>query len=598
MYILGINCFAHDSAAALVHDGVLIGSAEEERFTRQKHTGVFPAHAIRWCCKEAGIEPARIDHVVYYWNPYKAFLPRALHMLRYFPRSLALAYGRRDKELPMYYLARMLREKIGISRTAKFHYAEHHQCHAASSFFLSPFEKAAILTIDAAGEWDTTWLGSGQADTLAKITSVRFPHSLGVVYSAFTDFLGFRANSGEGKIMGLAPYGDPARYYEQFKNMIIDNANGSFRINLDYFAYHYRGKPHWFSNKTFAIFGNPRAADEPLEERHKDIAAALQRRTEEIGLSLACWLQKKTRLKNLCLSGGVCLNSVMNGKILKETDFDDIYIQPAAHDAGASIGACFWLWNGIMKNKRNSVLTTAYLGPSYNESEYEQEIRVLAQEGAAQTIQCKKVENAPAQAATLIAQGKIIGWFQGRMEIGPRALGNRSILADPRTAAMKDTLNARVKFREGFRPFAPSVLEEKLAEWFDCGYPSPFMLLVYDVLPEKRAQVPAITHVDGTGRVQSVREEDNPRYYALIKEFEKVTGVPLVLNTSFNIRGEPIVNTPREAVTCFLKTGMDALFLGDYLFLKSETSAASAMSAEEQQAAYHSADLLENQPER
>ncbi|MFC1809728.1 carbamoyltransferase, partial [Candidatus Omnitrophota bacterium] len=473
----------------------MISSVEEERFIREKHIGDFPKNAIQWCCQEAGIKPTELDHIVYYWNPYTALFKRTMHMLRYFPRSLLIAYRRRDKELPMYSLRNTFVNEFGITKRTQFHYAEHHLCHAASSFLLSPFSDSAILTIDAAGEWDTTWLGIGNDTNLTRLQSVSFPHSLGVVYTAITDFLGFKANSGEGKVMGLAPYGDSERYYPYFKEMIIDNHNGSFSVDLSYFAYHYRGKPDWFSKKFFNVFGAPRQKEDLLEQRHNDIAAALQRRTEEIGISLARWLYEKTKLKHLCLSGGVCLNSVMNGKILEETDFSELYIQPAAHDAGGSIGACFLLWNNIMKNKRTFSLNTAYLGPSYNDTEYENAISLIKNTSACMGIKIEKIANAPIKAAQLISEGKIIGWFQDKMEIGPRALGNRSIITDPRDPAMKDKLNSRVKFREGFRPFAPSVLEEKLGEWFTQTHPSPFMLLVYDVIPEKRNQVPAITHI-------------------------------------------------------------------------------------------------------
>ncbi len=580
MHILGFDCYGHDAAAAIVRDGELLGLVEEERFLRKKHATDFPRNSIRWCCDLAGINPAELDHIVYYWDPKLARFERAMHLLRFFPRSLGLIKSRRGKETGMLGLRKTLAREFGLTDRTQIHFARHHVCHAASSFLTSKFKEAAILTIDAAGEWDCTWMGVGKDLDMTCLKTEHFPNSLGLVYGAVTEFLGWQFASGEGKVMGLAPYGDPQRYIEDFRDIIKTKSEGSYEVDLSYFAFHYLGRPNWFSDKFYRRFGRPRdPSDEVLSQHHKDIAAAVQLRTEEIGLHLAQWLRKTTGLNKICLAGGVCLNSVMNGRILFEGGFDEVVVQPAANDAGTALGGCFWLWNTVMRRPRTYVFEHAYLGPWIEDSDYRSAIarRIMPDTNVDHTV----VDDAPALAAEMLSKGKIIGWFQGRMEMGPRALGNRSILADARSPQTKDLLNARVKFRESFRPFAPSVLEERLGEWFNSTHPSPYMILVYDVLPEKRDLVPAITHVDGTGRVQSVRQEHNPRFHRLIAEFEKLTGVPMVLNTSFNIRGEPIVHRPEQAIECFLKTGMDALFLGDHLLEKQTQSAADDLTEEQ-----------------
>lgn len=594
MHILGFDCYGHDSAAALVRDGQLLGLVEEERFVRKKHTTVFPTSSIQWCCDVAGIKPGDIDHIVYYWNPKLARLQRAMHLLRYFPRSIGLVRSRGDKESAMLRLGKTIRQTLNLDGKTKIHFAEHHICHAASTFLTSPFDKSAILTIDAAGEWDCTWMGVGEGIDMKPIRKFQFPHSIGLVYGAVTEFLGHKFGSGEGKVMGLASYGDPDRYIDEFRKIVRLRDDGGYDVDLSYFTYHYLGRPNWFTQKFFDVFGPACDAEESSKpsQHHCDVAAALQKRTEEVGLHVARWLRKTTGLNRVCLAGGVCLNSVMNGKILLEGVFDDVFVQPAANDAGTSVGACYWLWNTVMRQPRSFVFEHAYWGPWYEDQQHAAAIK--ASIGSDAGVDYKKVDDAPALAAKMLAEGKIIGWFQGRMELGPRALGNRSILTDPRPADMKDLLNARVKFREGFRPFAPSVLEEKAGQWFETDYPSPYMILVYDVLPEKRDQVPAITHVDGTGRVQTVSRKTNAKYYRLIEEFDKLTGVPIVLNTSFNIRGEPIVRTPEQAIECFLKTGMDALFLGDYVLTKRVESAAREFSQDELTAAHASAAAADN----
>ena len=387
-----------------------------------------------------------------------------------------------------------------------------------------------------------------------------------------TEFLGYRFASGEGKVMGLAPYGDPGRFIQQFRDMIKTTPDGRYGVDMSYFNYQYHGRSNWFSKKFFDTFGPPRKPESELTDHYKDVSAALQMRTEEVGLYMAKWLRQQTGLNKVCLAGGVCLNSVMNGRILREGVFDEVVVQPAANDAGTALGGCFWLWNTVMRKPRKYIFEHAYLGPAWSDEQYE---RAICQEiKSKHQVEIEKVKDAPSLAASMLSDGKIIGWFQGRMEMGPRALGNRSILADPRVGKMKDLLNERVKFRESFRPFAPSILEEKIGQWFDCGYPSPYMILVYNVLLEKRKYIPAVTHVDGTGRVHSVNRKHNPRYYGLLTEFERLTGVPIVLNTSFNIRGQPVVNKPEQAIECFVNTGIDVLFLGDYVLSKQVVSTA------------------------
>jgi carbamoyltransferase len=521
-----------------------------------------------------------------------ARLQRAMHLLRYFPRSLKLIRSRGDKEVNMLRLDKTLHEHFSLNGHTKIHYAPHHLCHAASTFLTSPFDEAAILTIDAAGEWDCTWMGIGNGLDMKRLRTMQFPNSLGLVYGAVTEYLGYKFASGEGKVMGLAPYGDPKRYIDLFRDIVKTRPDGGYQVDLSYFTYHYQGRPNWFSRKFFDALGPARDPEGELTDHYKDVAAAVQLRTEEIGLHMARWLRQTTGLNKVCLAGGVCLNSVMNGRILLEGVFDEVVVQPAANDAGTALGGCYWLWNTVMRQPRKYVFEHAYFGPSWSAQQYAAAAEQTVQSGAA--VKVDRLDDAPAVAAKMLADGKIIGWFQDRMEMGPRALGNRSILADPRTTEMKDLLNARVKFREEFRPFAPSVLEDKTGDWFVSGYPSPYMILVYDVRPEKRELVPAVTHVDGTGRVQSVSKKHNPKYYRLIEQFEKITGVPIVLNTSFNIRGQPIVNEPQQAIECFLKTGIDALFLGDLLLTKTTASAAREMSQEQLTAAHANAAAMDN----
>ncbi len=549
-----------------MRDGRLVACAEEERFSRVKHTGDFPSQAIRYCLREAGVSARDLDHVCYYWNPFLSLPQQAWYIGRNLPRSLQLVWNREDRYFPMFRVKQRFWRELGLTRAdkARFHYANHHLAHAASAFYPSPFEEAAVMTLDAAGEWTTSWLGYGRGKTLSPIKEICFPHSLGMLYGAVTEYLGFKFASGEGKVMGLASYGRPALVDEFRKIVAIDEANGDFRLDLSYFEWQVKGHGHWVSDKFHRIFGPGRVAEAEIEDRHADVAYALQAVTEETALALARYLKTRTGSDNLCLAGGVALNAVINGRILKEGPFGQVFIQPAANDPGTAIGAALLthVGNGGGRDYR---MEDAYWGPQFSNEEIEQALKAAG-------VEYRRLENAPAEAARLLAADRIVAWFQGRMECGPRALGNRSILSDPRTAGKKDILNARVKHREGFRPFAPSVLEEKVGECFDSSHPSPYMILVYNVLPEKRHDLEAITHVDGTARVQTVSRKTNPRYYRLIEEFEKHTGVPVVLNTSFNVRGQPIVCTPAEAIDCYLGTGIDALVIGDFLTMK-ETAA-------------------------
>jgi carbamoyltransferase len=541
--------------------------AEEERFVRDKHTMAFPTHAIGYCLDEAGISIDDVDHIAYYWDAGLHVADQIWHIIRYLPRSLGLVRSRLGQNfLPMVRLERTLRDELGLSTHSKarqIHHVEHHAAHAASTFILSPFEEAAILSVDAVGEWTSTWFGVGEGDGFRKLDEIGFPHSIGMLYGAVTEYLGFHFAFGEGKVMGLAPYGDPEVYLSEFRKIVRMEPEGRFSLDMSYFLYHLYGRGRWVSDKFLRIFGPSRQKGGPIEKRHEDVAAGLQQITEEVGLHMAEHLHAVTGKRNLCIAGGVGLNSVMNGKILQHGPFDQIFIQPATGDAGTAVGAALWVHSCLLGLPRPSGMEHAYWGPSFTAEEI---AAALSRYDSRLTY--RRLDDPARMGAEIVARGEILGWFQGRMEFGPRALGNRSILADPRQPDTKDILNARVKHRESFRPFAPSVLEERVGDYFTVDYPSPFMILVFDVRPEKRALVPAITHVDGTGRVQTVNRTTNPRYWTLIKEFERLTGVGMVLNTSFNVMGEPIVCRPHEAIECFLNTGIDRMIIGDYLVEK------------------------------
>jgi len=572
MNILGINAYHGDAAAAIVSNGRLIAAAEEERFNRFKHSAGFPEQAIRYCLNAAGIGLEDLDHIGISRDPsahlHKKILFAATRVARLATHQIKDRLGNAAK-------VRDLKDEIarvfGVSKKqlgARFHNVEHHRAHLASCFFVSPFERAALLSIDGFGDFISTMWGVGEGNSIEVLGQVEYPHSTGIVYTATTQFLGFPHYGDEGKVMGLAPYGEP-RFINEFRRIIRTEENGQFRLNLDYFRHHAEGvEMSWdegspvigqvYSDAFAQLFGPPRAAGAALSNRDRDIAASLQLRLEEIGFHILTHLQEQTGLTDLGLAGGVAYNSVMNGKILLNTPFKRLFIQPAAGDSGTALGVCYHIYNAILKSERGEVMTGAYTGPEFSD----EEIRSALQ-GAALSFETHSEEDVTRRAAHDIAAGLVVGWFQGRMEFGPRALGNRSIVVDPRRAEMKDILNDRIKKREPFRPFAPSILEERVGDYFEQTHPAPTMLMVYQVRKERCDEIPAVTHVDGSGRLQTVSREVNARYYQLISDFAALTGVPVVLNTSFN-ENEPIVCTPQQAIECFLKTKMDALYLGNY----------------------------------
>jgi len=565
VYFLGISGYGHDSAVALVEDGRILAFVEEERFNREKHTMAFPEQSLRWVLEAHGLDLSDIGEVAFYAKPWRLIGARIGRALRYLPRSLSVFTAHRPgNALRIVALGHYLRNNSLPARrppSFRLRYVHHHLAHAASTFYLSPFEEAAIFSIDGAGEDMTTWFGFGQGTRILRRHCVRLPHSLGLFYSAVTHYLGFKPWGGEGKVMGLAPYGDPERYARDMRDLVRWSEEGRFTIDLRYFEYHLSDWTRWVSPAFEQRFGPRREPESEMTQRYQDIAAALQLVLEEAALALLRHLHRLVPSRNLCLAGGVALNSVMNGRLVREGPFENVFIQPAANDAGCSLGGALFLAHAAHGAARRAPAEVVYLGPEYSGAVCEAAAR-------AGGLIVERAEDVTERTAALLADGKIVGWFQGRMEVGPRALGNRSILADPRDPAMKDTLNNRVKHREGFRPFAPSVLAEQAGDWFaDVGH-SPHMLLVYAVRPERRAQVPAITHVDGTARVQTVTAAANPLYHRLIAAFGRRTGVPMLLNTSFNVRGEPIVCTPADAVRCFLGTEMDVLVLGDLVCRK------------------------------
>lgn len=572
MYILGINAYHGDAAAALIKDGQLVAAVEEERFNRKKHCAGFPTMAVRYCLQEAGITPADLDHIGISRDPSANLHKKILFSMSRLSKvgnliGTRLANAAKVRNLKDE-LARALEIPADQFR-AQFHNVEHHKAHMASCFLVSEFDRAAILSIDGFGDFISTMWGLGEGAKMQVLGEVEFPHSMGCVYTATTQYLGFPHYGDEGKVMGLAPYGKP-RFLDQFREIVTTEKDGRFKLNLDYFLHHSEGvEMTWdegspvvgriFSDKFIERFGPAREKGGPMTSLQEDIAASLQARLEEVSFHILQHLHQQTGSDRLCLSGGVAFNSVMNGKILLHTPFKQIYAQPAAGDAGTAVGVCYYLHNIELKQPRAFVMDHAYTGPGYENGQIEAAVL-----GSGMRHTRLQPEGVTQTAARAIADGQIVGWFQGRMEFGPRALGNRSIVVDPRRAEMKDILNARIKKREPFRPFAPSILEDRVEEYFEQTHPAPSMLMVYQVKADKRAQVPAITHVDGSGRLQTVSRSTNARYYDLIRDFDKITGVPVVLNTSFN-EDEPIVCTPQDALNCFQRTKMDKLFVGDYL---------------------------------
>ena len=595
MKILGLSAFYHDSAAALVDDGTIVAAAQEERFTRKKHDAGFPANAVRYCLEAANSKLADLDRIVFYDKPflkferlletYVAVAPRGFNSFR-----MAMPLWLREKLFQKDLLSKELTRIDSSSKVLdKLLFAEHHLSHAASAFFPSPFENAAVLTLDGVGEWATTALAIGEANNLEIAKELHFPHSLGLLYSAFTYYAGFKVNSGEYKVMGLAPYGEP-RFAQKILDSIVDlKPDGTFWLDQSYFDYCTGLR---MTNDKFArLFGEPvRDPKDLLTQFHMDIAASVQAVTEEIVLRLTRSVASETGTKNLCLAGGVALNCVANGKVLRDGKFENIWIQPAAGDAGGALGAALLGYHVFEEQPRKITpgkdsMRGSYLGPTFEQSEIE---RRLTEAGARFDV-CTD-EDLIERTATVLAEQKAVGWMQGRMEFGPRALGGRSILGDPRSPTMQKTLNLRVKYRESFRPFAPSVLREDMAEWFDIDVDSPYMLLVAPVAEKKRltpsaeqdklfgidklnvprSAIPAVTHVDYSARVQSVHADTNPRYHSLISRFKQMTGCPVLINTSFNVRGEPIVNTPQDAFRCFMGSEIEVLVVGNCFLNKDQ----------------------------
>jgi carbamoyltransferase len=565
LYLLGLSAYGHDSAVALLDGARIVSFVEEERLNREKHTSAFPEQALRHVLTAGGLDLSDVDEIAFFLKPWQLVARRTVRALGHLPRSLVqFATYRPANALKILGLGLYLRHNSLPSRRAprfRLRYVEHHLAHAASAFYVSPFEEAAILSVDGAGEDITTWFGHGRGTRIERLHAIRLPHSLGLVYSAVTDYLGFRPWGGEGKVMGLAPYGDPDRYYRPMREVVHWSEDGRLAVDLRCFDYHVTGWTRWISPAFEEIFGPRRLPESELTERHADVAAALQRVVEEATLALLRFLHRRVPSRHLCLAGGVALNSVLNGRILREGPFEHVFVQPAANDAGTALGGALALAHGRRRLPRREALDRVDLGPEFSDAAC---LAAARRPGLRVETPADLVE----RTAELLTAGKIVGWFQGRMEVGARALGHRSILADPRDPAMKDTLNHRVKHREGFRPFAPSVLAECADAYFEGAVSSPFMLFVFPVRAAQRARVPAITHVDGTARVQTVTRETNPLYYRLIEAFQRRTGVPVLLNTSFNVRGEPIVCTPDDAVRCFRGTEMDYLALGPVLVEK------------------------------
>ena len=596
MYILGISAFYHDSAACLLKDGEIVAAAQEERFTRKKHDAGFPHHAILYCLKEAGIAAKDIDNVVFYEKPFVKFERLLETYLAFAPKGFtsfakAMPVWIKDKLFQKSAIIKELKSTLdeSVDWLERLLFSEHHLSHAASAYYPSPFDSAAVLTLDGVGEWTTTSLAIGKGSDLQVVKEIHFPHSIGLLYSAFTYYTGFKVNSGEYKVMGLAPYGEP-RYADLIREKLITVADdGSFQLDMSYFDY---ATGLTMTNKKFdALFGGPpRTSETELTQREMDLAASVQKVTEDIVIELAKGIAKDTGERNLCLAGGVALNCVANGILLREKIFDNIWIQPAAGDAGGALGAALSTWHLHHKKERltateRDAMQGAYLGPEFTDDEIETELTACG-------ARFRKLSEAEMieEVASVLANEKAVGWMQGRMEFGPRALGGRSIIADPRSPVMQKQLNLKVKYRESFRPFAPSVLREDVGDWFEHETDSPYMLLVADVQNDKRramtaeekalfgidklnvprSSVPAITHVDYSARIQTVHADTNPKYHAVISKFKDKTGCPLVVNTSFNVRGEPIICTPTDAFKCFMGTEMDVLAVGNYVLYKEQ----------------------------
>ena len=593
--ILGISAFYHDSAAAIIIDGKIIAAAQEERFTRIKHDSNYPYNAVDFVLKFSNLKISEVNHIVFFEKPFLKFERLLETYIAFAPKG----FIQFTKSIPIWLKEKLFQKKLlmnflkkhdnNFKDEKKLFFSEHHLSHAASAYFPSPFNEAIILTADGVGEWASTTVAIGRGNDLSIKKEIHFPHSLGLLYSAFTYYTGFKVNSGEYKLMGLAPYGEP-KYVDLIKDNLIDiKKDGSFKLNYKYFDYAVGLK--MTSLKFHKLFGRePReSSKDEITQFHMDIAASIQKVTEEIMITIVTSLKKEFKINNLCLAGGVALNCVANGKILEKKIFDKIWIQPASGDAGGSLGAALALWHLEFRKERkqnyNNQMQGSYLGPEYSQIEIEKELNML---GAKFSVMNEEdiIENT----SESLRKGDAVGWFQGRMEFGPRALGGRSILGDPRSPSMQKNLNLKVKFRESFRPFAPSILREDLSNWFNIDQDSPYMLLVGEILEEKkikmtdqenelfgieklnikRSEIPAVTHVDYSSRIQTVHKDTNPRYYNLLKKFKEKTSCPVLVNTSFNVRGEPIVNTPTDAFRCFMGTGLDKLVIGNCFLSKNE----------------------------
>ena len=595
--ILGISAFYHDSAAALIVDGKIVAAAQEERFSRKKHDSSYPFNAVEYVLKEGKLKLSEIDYIAFYEKPFLKFERLLETYIAYAPKG----FRSFSMSMPLWLREKLFQKKVifnelqnhdkNFSDINKIYFSEHHLSHAASAFYPSPFRDSAILTLDGVGEWATTAVAKGNGNNLEMLKEIHFPHSVGLLYSAFTYYTGFKVNSGEYKVMGLAPYGEP-KYKKIILEKLIDlKHDGTFRLNMEYFEY--ATGLRMINENFIKLFGNPPRDPEKnlITQFHMDIASSIQAVTEEVVLRMAKSIAKEKISKNLCMAGGVALNCVANGKILKEKIFENIWIQPAAGDAGGALGAALALWHNELKQERLTPLTDdmrgSYLGPAYNNDEIENSLSLC---GA--IYEKLSEEKLLKVAAEELSKEKTIGWFQGRMEFGPRALGSRSIIADPRSEKMQKNLNLKVKFRESFRPFAPSILREELPNWFDINCDSPYMLLVANVkenikkemseseknlfgidkLNIKRSKIPAVTHVDYSARIQTIHKNTNPRYYNLVKNFMNITGCPVVVNTSFNVRGEPIVCSVEDAYKCFMGTNLDILICGDFILYKEKQS--------------------------
>ena len=596
MYILGVSCYYHDAAAALLKDGVLIAAAEEERFSRKKHDSDFPARAIDFCLAQASITPDDLDYVVFYEKPYLKLERILLNALGTYPRSPAVF---RESMLTWFgeklWIKSQLLDKLKVPAD-KLLFVEHHLSHAASALYSSPFDEAAIITVDGVGEWTTTTIGRGTADwdgtgqnSIELLAEQQYPHSLGLLYSAFTAYLGFRVNNGEYKVMGMAPFGEPNYVDDVYKTIQVDS-DGGFRLNMDYFSFHH-SLNNTFNRKFEQLFGPRRVPEsefftptthpgnnspEALQnQKYADIATSIQRVTEEVLLKMAQYVHERTGLKKLVMAGGVALNSVANGRILRESPFEEIYIQPAAGDSGGALGAALYVHHVLLGNPRKFVMEHTYYGQGWDTGQ----VRDFLDRRGIPYEYMDDDERLVDRVVDALVDGQVIGWYRDRFEWGPRALGHRSILADPRRNEMKDIVNAKIKFREPFRPFAPVVLEERTSEFFDLDQPEKhytarFMLTVANIPEDKRDKIPAVTHVNGSGRLQTIRRDINPAYYRVVEKFGEATAVPVVLNTSFNLRGEPIVTSPAHAFRTFHASGMELLAIDRFLVKKSDLDSA------------------------